>query len=391
MSVDPFRSGEPLQPGSVIGIIGGGQLGRMTAMAARQMGYRIAVLDPDSDSPCAQIADHIVQAAYDDRDAALDLARKSDVLTYEFENVDADTAEAAGELTRLWPSGSVLRTAQNRVLEKGALNRHGLPTADYRPVETLDQYLAALEAIKGPWVLKTATSGYDGKGQIVVKEADEGAAFKELEGKSPALILERFIPFKLELSVVCARDHSGEMVTFPVSENIHVNSILDTSIVPARVEPHIAERAEDVARAVAEALDVRGLIAVEMFLTQDDEILINELAPRPHNSGHYTIEGCRTSQFEQLVRVLCGLPMGSVEMAQPAVMVNLLGDVWEDAGGTPDWSGALSVPSTSLHLYGKAEARKGRKMGHITARADTVEQALERANEARDRARRKQS
>ncbi len=388
MAIDPFQTGEPLQPGSVIGIIGGGQLGRMTAIAARYMGYRIAVLDPDADSPCAQIADHVVQAPYDDRDAGLELARKSDVLTYEFENVDADAAEAAGELTRLWPSGSVLRTAQNRVLEKSALNRHGLPTADYRAVETIEDYEAALKKLTGPWVLKTATSGYDGKGQVVIKEPDNGAAFRELEGRSPALILERFVPFKLELSVVCARDHTGNMSTFPASENVHVNSILDTSIVPARVEPHIAERASDIARAVAEALDVRGLISVEMFLTQDDEILINELAPRPHNSGHYSIEGCRTSQFEQLVRVLCGLPMGSVDLPRPTVMVNLLGDVWMDANGKPDWSGAMSIPGASLHLYGKAEARPGRKMGHITAVAETVEQALERAVDSRDRARR---
>lgn len=387
MTGNPFENGQPLEPGSTIGIIGGGQLGRMTAMAARQMGYRIAVLDPDADSPCAQIADHVVQAAYNDRDAARELARMSDVLTYEFENVDADSAEAAGEITRLWPSGSVLRTAQNRVLEKGALNRAGLPTADYREVETLDDYLAALKALSGPWVLKTATSGYDGKGQVVIREADDGRGFWELEGRSSALILERFVPFKLEMSVVCARDATGNMVTFPPSENVHENAILDISIVPARVEPHIAERASALAKSVAETLDVRGLISVEMFLTQDDEILINELAPRPHNSGHYTIEGCLTSQFEQLVRVLCGLPMGSVEMPQPAVMVNLLGDVWEAADGKPDWAAALGVPGTSLHLYGKAEPRPGRKMGHITAVADTVGKALHRAELARRKVR----
>ncbi len=388
MTTDPFQNGRPLEPGSVIGIIGGGQLGRMTAIAARQMGYRIAVLDPDADSPCAQIADRVVQAPYDDRDAARELARNSDVITYEFENVDADAAEAAGEITRLWPSGSVLRTAQNRVLEKGALNRHGLPTADYRAVEMLDDYKEGLKALSGPWVLKTATSGYDGKGQVVIKEADGGAAFRELEGRSSALILERFVPFKLEMSVICARDADGNMSTFPISENAHENSILDVSIVPARIEPHVADRAVDVAKAVAEALDVRGLITVEMFLTQDDEVLINELAPRPHNSGHYSIEGCLTSQFEQLVRVLCGLPMGSVEMPQPAVMVNLLGDVWDAAEGQPDWAGALSVPGASLHLYGKAEARVGRKMGHITAVADTLDKALHRADLARKKARR---
>ncbi len=358
----------------------------MTAIAARQMGYRVAVLDPDPDSPCAQVADHVVEAAYDDRDAARELARISDVITYEFENVDPDAAEAAGEITRLWPSGSVLRTTQNRVLEKEALKRAGLPTADYVKIESLDDYLAGLESLTGPWVLKTATSGYDGKGQVVVNEADDGAAFRELEGKSPAMVLERFVRFKLEMSAICARDADGHTLTFPVSENDHVDGILDTSIVPARIEPHVAEKASELAISVAEALDVRGVIAVEMFLTQDDEILINELAPRPHNSGHYTIEGCNTSQFQQLVRVLCRLPMGSVEMSKPTVMVNLLGDVWEAADGKPDWADALSVPGTNLHLYGKAEARKGRKMGHITTVGDTVDVALHRAQLSRQKA-----
>jgi 5-(carboxyamino)imidazole ribonucleotide synthase len=389
VAADPFRGNEPLEPGSVIGIIGGGQLGRMTAIAARQMGYRIAVLDPAADSPAAQVADHVVVAPYADRDAARELARKSDVLTYEFENADADAAEAAGELTPLMPSGSVLRTTQNRVMEKGALRRNGLPTADYRAITSEADYLAGLKAISGPWVLKTATSGYDGKGQVVIKTADSGEAYRQLEGRSPALILEKFVPFRLEMSVVCARDGKGNARTFPASENIHLNSILDTSIVPARVPAHVNERAGDLAIAVAEALDVVGLIAVEMFLTQDEELLVNELAPRPHNSGHYTIEACHTSQYEQLVRVLCGLPMGSVAMPQPSVMVNLLGEVWVDTGNKPDWAGALSVPGSSLHMYGKAEARVGRKMGHITVVADTVDEALSRTTESRNRAWRK--
>jgi 5-(carboxyamino)imidazole ribonucleotide synthase len=270
----------------------------MIAISARQMGYRIAVLDPDPDSPGAQVADRVIAASYDDRDANRDLARAADVLTYEFENVDADAVEAAMEITPLMPSGNVLRTAQNRVLEKGALRRHGLPTADYGEVQSEQQYLDVMNEISGPWVLKTATSGYDGKGQRVIRQPDAGEAYRELEGHSPALILERFVPFRLELSVVCARERSGAMSTFPVSENIHVDGVLDTSIVPARVEPRIAKRAADLAMAVAEALDVVGLVAVEMFLTEDEEILINEIAPRPHNSGHYTIDACRTSQFE---------------------------------------------------------------------------------------------
>ncbi|MDA0676824.1 MAG: ATP-grasp domain-containing protein, partial [Chloroflexi bacterium] len=233
MAADPFRGNEPLEPGSVIGIIGGGQLGRMTAIAARQMGYRISVLDPASDSPAAQVADHVIVAPYADCDAAREVARKSDVLTYEFENADADAAEAAGELTPLMPSGSVLRTTQNRVMEKGALRRNGLPTADYRAIISEADYMAGLKEISGPWVLKTATSGYDGKGQVVIKVADGGEAYRQLEGRSPALILEKFVPFRLEMSVVCARDGKGNVRTFPASENIHSNSILDTSIVPA--------------------------------------------------------------------------------------------------------------------------------------------------------------
>jgi 5-(carboxyamino)imidazole ribonucleotide synthase len=356
----------------------------MLALAARQMGYRSAVLDPDADGPAAQVADRVVVARYEDRDAARELARMSDVLTYEFENADADAAEAAGEIQRLCPSGNVLRTAQHRVREKGALKRHGLPVAEYRPVEDAEGFKKALSEIGAPSVLKTATSGYDGKGQVVIREISEGpAAYEKLKGMSHALVLERFISFKMELSVICARDRSGATRTFPASENIHVGNILDTSIAPARVEPFIAEKAGHLAISVADALDVVGLIAVEMFLTNDDELLINELAPRPHNSGHYTIDACRTSQFEQLARILCGLPMGSVDMPRPAAMVNLLGDVWLATSGKPDWAAALSLDGVSLHLYGKSEPRAGRKMGHITATAGTVEEALSLATKAR--------
>lgn len=392
MGRDPFRGDEPLEPGSTIGIIGGGQLGRMIAIAARQMGYRIAVLDPDADGPTAQVADHAVVAAYDDRDAARELARVSDVLTYEFENADADAAEAAGEIQPLYPSGNVLRTAQHRIREKNALTRHGLPVAEFREVHDADDFSRAINEIGAPSVLKTATSGYDGKGQVVIKDVADGpVAYQKLKDMSPALVLERFVKFQMELSVVCARDQAGRAKAFPAAENIHVNNVLDTSIVPARVSPAILEKAANLAIGVAEALDVVGLIAVEMFLTSDDELLINELAPRPHNSGHYTIEGCKTSQFEQLVRVICGLPMGSVEMAQPAAMVNLLGDVWVDTNGKPDWSAALGLDGVSLHLYGKSEARAGRKMGHITATAHSVDEAVKLVTKARQLARRAKS
>ncbi|MEX0761434.1 MAG: 5-(carboxyamino)imidazole ribonucleotide synthase [Dehalococcoidia bacterium] len=381
---------ETLPPGARIGIIGGGQLGRMLALAARQMGYRIIVLDPDPDSPAAQVADDMIVAKYSSRDAARELARKSDVLTYEFENVDAEAVEAAAEITPLHPSDGVLRKAQHRVREKEALTAGGFPVAKFWPVETESEFTRAISDLGVPVVLKTATMGYDGKGQAVIRSEDEAEqAFQALGGGRSQLVLERFVPFKMEVSVICARDGSGHAVTFPCSENVHVDGILDVSIVPARVSPGVAEAASRLAAGIAEALNVVGLIAVEMFVTQDDALLVNELAPRPHNSGHYTMDACRTSQFEQLARILCGLPMGAVDMPRPAVMVNLLGDAWEDAGGQPDFASALAVPGVSLHLYGKAEARKGRKMGHITAVADDVETALANATAARDRARRR--
>ncbi len=381
---------ETLPPGARIGIIGGGQLGRMLALAARQMGYRIIVLDPDPDSPAAQVADDVIVAKYSSRDAARELARNSDVLTYEFENVDAESVEAAAEITPLRPSDRVLRTAQHRVREKEALTAGGFPVAKFWPVANESEFTRAVGDLGVPAVLKTATMGYDGKGQAVIRSEDEAEqAFQALGGGRNQLVLERFVPFKMEVSVICARDGSGRTVTFPCSENVHVDGILDVSIAPARVSPGVAEAASQLAAGIAEALDVVGLIAVEMFVTQDDALLVNELAPRPHNSGHYTMDACRTSQFEQLARILCGLPMGSVDMPRPAVMVNLLGDAWEDAGGQPDFASALAVQGVSLHLYGKAEARKGRKMGHITAVADDVETALANATAARDRARRR--
>ena len=378
----------PLPPGSRIGIIGGGQLGRMTSSAATAMGYRVSVLDPDGDSPAAQVADDCIAAPYEDRDAARELARRSDVVTYEFENVDAGAVEAVQELAPVYPSPEVLRTAQDRILEKRSLAAVGFPVAPYAPVGNLDELREAVASIGFPAVLKTARMGYDGKGQSVVHTAGEAeAAFTELTGRH-GLILEAFVPFAKELSAICARDAHGRTRSFPCTENVHVNGILDVSVAPAPCDESIAREAEELACAIAGKLGVIGLIAVEMFLTTDGRLLVNELAPRPHNSGHYTIEGCRTSQFEQLVRVLCNLPMGDVSMAEPAAMANLLGDVWLESGGEPDFSGALSLPGVSLHLYGKAEVRAGRKMGHLTAVAGEAETARALALEARRIARR---
>lgn len=355
----------------------------MIAIAAAHMGYRVSVLDPDPGCPAAQVADDCIASPYEDREAARALARRSDVVTYEFENVDAGAIDAAEDLALLHPSSGVLRVAQDRIREKGTLSEAGFPVAPYRPVTSADGLAGAIESVGLPAVLKTARMGYDGKGQSVLRSAgDAGAAVGDLGG-SGGLILEQFVPFDKELSVICARDAGGETRAFPCAENIHVNGILDVSIAPARVPEATAREAADLAGAIADRLGVVGLLAVEMFLTADGRLLVNELAPRPHNSGHYTIEACGTSQFEQLVRVLCNLPMGDTAMPRPAVMVNLLGDVWIQAGRDPDFAGALSLPGVSLHLYGKSAVRAGRKMGHITAVAPGVEDALSLAVEAR--------
>ncbi|MBT4072560.1 MAG: 5-(carboxyamino)imidazole ribonucleotide synthase [Chloroflexi bacterium] len=377
----------PVLPGGTLGVVGGGQLGRMFTLDARRMGYRVMVLDPDPESPTGQVADDRIVAPYTDASAVQQLVERCDVVTYEFENVDADavaTSEASGFVR---PGSHVLRVAQHRLIEKGALAENGFPVAEYAAVDTMADMVKAVEQIGTPAVLKTATSGYDGKGQIVLRSAvDMREAHSRLRQQSVALILESFVPFDMEISVIAARGPDGDVVCFPPSENQHVDGILDVSIVPARISDEVREAATKLASGIADALDVVGLVAVEMFVTTDGELLVNEIAPRPHNSGHYTQDGCATSQFEQLVRAICGLPLGSTELLSPVVMVNLLGDVWADAGGTPDWDAALGVRGAVLHLYGKAEARIGRKMAHINVTAPDVETALARALDARERA-----
>ncbi|MBT3554498.1 MAG: 5-(carboxyamino)imidazole ribonucleotide synthase [Chloroflexi bacterium] len=376
-----------LNPGSTIGIIGGGQLGRMLAIAARQMDYKTVVLDPDPNCPTSQVADGQIAEAYASREASRQLARSTDVVTYEFENVDADSVSAASELKPVHPSPDVLRTAQHRLHEKNALLKAGIPVAPFRNVESLNDLKSASDALGFPMVLKTSTQGYDGKGQVMITRAEDIEHSYELLNKnSTELIVEQFVPFKMEISTICARSAYGRTATFPPSENIHRNHILDVSIVPARIDESVIENARLLAADIAVQLDVVGLISVEMFVTKENEILVNELAPRPHNSGHYTMDGCDTSQFEQLVRVLVGMPIAEPKLHSPTVMVNLLGEVWEDTDGDPDWERALELPGVSLHLYGKSEARVGRKMGHINVVADTVEDALYIATEARDRA-----
>jgi len=377
----------PLNPGSTIGIIGGGQLGRMLAIAARQMDYKTVVLDPDSNCPAGQVADRVIRSEYSDIKASSELAALADVVTYEFENVDADSVSSAEKHKPVRPSSSVLRTTQNRLHEKKALLEAGIPVANFRKVDSLRDLEAAASVLGYPMVLKTATEGYDGKGQSIIHgEHDLANSYDHLNARNVELIVEQFVSFKAEVSTICARTIDGMTATFDPSENIHRNHILDTSIVPARIDESVSDKARIIATNIAEKLDVIGLIAVEMFVTQENDIVVNELAPRPHNSGHYTMDGCDTSQFEQLVRVLAGMPITLPKLHSPTVMVNLLGEIWEDTGGNPDWQRALELPGVSLHLYGKSAARVGRKMGHINVVAETVEEALYIAAEARERA-----
>ena len=373
---------------STIGIFGGGQLGRMVAMAARAMDVRSVSLDPGSDCPASQVTDHHIAAAYDDLDAARELADRSDVVTYEFENVDATAIEVISELKPVYPSPSVLRVCQDREIEKDTLSALGILVPEYRIVRSVEEAITAVGDVGLPVVMKTVRWGYDGKGQRVARRAGEvEGAFDALGGSVDApVIIESLVDFSMEVSVVCGRDLKGEMRTFPVTENVHVDGILDTSIVPARCSDGVRVEAERVARSVADGLDVVGLIAVEMFVARDGSVLVNELAPRPHNSGHWTIEGCETSQYEQLARIMVGMPMGDVGLRSPTVMVNLLGDVWEATDGSPDWGAVLGMPRTHLHLYGKSGYRVGRKMGHITVTGETVEEALSAAVAAREAA-----
>lgn len=369
-----------LLPGATIGVLGGGQLGRMMALAGTAMGYRFVTLDPTPGSPCGQVTPQI-EAAYGDEEAARKLAERSDVITYEFENVDAGVA-ALLERESYVPQGSaLLYTTQHRLREKRAIEAAGVPVAPYRDVTDLQSLVVAAGELGLPCVLKTATGGYDGKGQAVIREADElETAYRELAASGSELVLEKFIPFRAEVSVIAARSPKGEIKSFPVSENIHVNSILHLSIVPARVEESIQREARKLAERLAESLNVAGLLAVEMFVTEDGGLYVNEVAPRPHNSGHYTMEACATSQFEQHIRAICNLPLGDTTLLSPVVMVNVLGQHLDEAvkrAGVPDPSLNEFGIVPKLHLYGKTESKTGRKMGHINLLCKDVQHALD--------------
>lgn len=357
-------------PGATIGIIGGGQLGRMMALAAKAQGFRIAVLEPTADSPCGQVADVEVIGAYDNREAISKLAAVSDVITYEFENIDAETLRWICEQAYVPQGPKLLAITQDRMKEKAAIRQAGVEVAPYEVIESMEDLLLKINAVGYPAVLKTAKGGYDGKGQLVIKSQQDLVKGKPLLDHG-ACVLEKWIPFEKEISVIVTRKPDGETVIFPVGENIHVENILHQTIVPARISTSLQLRAVEKAKQIADSLGLVGTLAVEMFVTDEETIYINELAPRPHNSGHYSIEACETSQFEQHIRAICNWPLGSTGLLKPAVMVNLLGEhlegLFAEIPALPDWK---------IHLYGKKEAKIKRKMGHVTLLRDTVEEAL---------------
>ncbi|MFN5746469.1 MAG: 5-(carboxyamino)imidazole ribonucleotide synthase, partial [Methylococcaceae bacterium] len=362
-------------PNAMLGIIGGGQLGRMFTMAARAMGYRVTVLDPDPDSPAGSLADIHLKADFDDPLALDQLASTCAAVTTEFENIPASSLTRLAEWVKVSPAAASVAIAQDRITEKRFITDAGLAVAPFLTIETAADLACDLSGHL-PGILKLARLGYDGKGQIRVSTAEEArAAFQSL-GQKPC-VLERLLDLKTEVSVIVARSGPHQLTTFPVAENQHEAGILDISIVPARIAPALAEEARAMALQLAEAMDYVGVLAVEFFVLKDDELVINEMAPRPHNSGHYTLDATLTSQFEQQVRTLCGLPPGDTRLLSPVVMVNLLGDIWRD--DVPAWDLLLSEPNVILHLYGKTSARMGRKMGHYNVLAENTERALEQA------------
>jgi len=358
-AADSADKGQIIAPGSTIGILGGGQLGRMAAMAAARLGFKTHIYCPPGDNPATYVSNAATIAAYEDQAALARFAAAVDVVTFEFENVPSRTAETLARLKPTRPSPRVLHICQERLREKDFLASIKVPTTRYMEVARAESLERALREIGLPAILKSAQFGYDGKGQVRI-DADTRLDEAWARMGAPVGILEAFVDFRLEISVIVARSLDGNVVAYEPVENQHRQHILDTTIVPARVTEAIAMRAEAIGRHIAEELGLIGLLAVEMFVTNGGEVLVNEMAPRPHNSGHWSIDGCVTSQFEQFVRAVCGLPLGSVERHSDAVMKNLLG---EDALA---WKEILAEPGAKLHLYGKAEPKPGRKMGHVT-------------------------
>ncbi len=358
----------------------------MFAIAARRMGYRVHTFSPESDTPTGQVADDEIEASYDDLDAVRSFARAVSVVTFEFENVPAAAVQAAAECAPVRPSGRVLHTTQHRLREKTFLAQNGFPVTPFKAINSLVDLQNGLSEFGYPAVLKTAGFGYDGKGQTKIQSIDQAEpAWQAASGQE--MVLEAFVDFNCELSVVASRGLDRAFAHWGAIENTHRNHILDLSIAPANLPPEIAAEAVEITRAVLEKLDVVGVLCVEFFLTRSGKLLINELAPRPHNSGHLTFDACVTSQFEQQLRAVCGLPLGSTELLRPAAMANLLGDLWLD--GEPNWAAACSYREVKLHLYGKLAPKPGRKMGHLTAMAETADQAAALVRAAREALKRK--
>ncbi len=373
-----------IPPGATIGVFGSGQLGRMFAIEARKLGYRVHTFSPDTDTPTGQVADIETTASYEDLEAVERFARSVDVVTFEFENVPASAVEKAAEFVSVHPSGNALHISQNRLREKTFLSQNGFPTTAFRHITGLESLRSAIEEIGTPAILKTAGFGYDGKGQTkILSDGDMETAFDRI-GSNEA-ILEAFVDFEKEVSVVAARNSDGDFVHYGLIENSHSNHILDVSNHPARCADTVVTDAANIARGIAEKLDYVGTFCVEFFVTRDGCLLVNEIAPRPHNSGHLTFDACVTSQFEQQLRAVCGLPLGSTEFFGPVAMANLLGDVWTD--GEPGWCEGLEDERIKLHLYGKSEPRPGRKMGHLTAICSSVEEAIRVVTEAKEKLR----
>lgn len=366
-------------PGAMLGLLGGGQLGRMFTMAAQCLGYQVTVLDPAPKNPAGQVADCFICADYSDHHALLELSTRCAAITTEFENIPAESLRKLAETCVVSPDAHSVSIAQNRVSEKEFLVENDFSIAPFAIIANTDGSVKVHYADLFPGILKVSQFGYDGKGQRrVSSEAELETAIDDLNRET--CVLERLMPLSCEISVIVARCGSdGELTSFPVSENQHVNGILNISIVPARIPGELAQQAQDMATKVAEKLNYQGVLCVEFFVLEEGQLLINEIAPRPHNSGHYSIDACVTSQFEQQVRALCGLPLGNTAMHSAAVMVNLLGDLWQK--GEPDWHHVLQQSSTKLHLYGKTEARPGRKMGHFTVLGETTDMALSKALE----------
>tara|TARA_R110002111_G_scaffold256979_3_gene324795 strand:- start:152619 stop:153758 length:1140 start_codon:yes stop_codon:yes gene_type:complete len=369
-----------IPPGATLGMLGSGQLGRMFAIEARRLGYHVHVFSPESQTPTGQVADVEICGEYDDLDAVANFAKNVDVISFEFENVLSETTETASKFAPVRPGANVLHIAQNRIREKSELKQAGIPVTPFAVVRSVEELKAALTELGCPAVLKSASSGYDGKGQVKIDAVEVAeAAWKDVGADET--VLEAFIDYTCELSVVGVRGLDGEFAYYGPMKNDHANHILDISVFPSGVGDAINREAVEITRAVFEHLDVVGVMCVEFFLTGDQRLMINEIAPRPHNSGHLTIDGHVTCQFEQQVRAICGLPLGSTHSLGPTAMANLLGDHWE--AGPPDWRALRQFPDVKVHLYGKQESRVGRKMGHLTVLAETPEAAVERIQQAR--------